>query len=89
MGDMSESELKDRAQAAFPDDAPDVGQVWEHYRGGLYSIVCRSLKEDDLTPLITYHSNLKGTNWTRTLENFTEDVEINGRRRPRFLRVAH
>jgi hypothetical protein len=78
------------AAPAPPPPPPHAGQVWEHYKGGIYSIVCRSIKEDTLESLVTYHSNLKGTNWTRTVENFEESVEMpDGRRRPRFLRVDH
>jgi hypothetical protein len=69
-------------------DAPKRGQVFRHYKGGLYSIVTVSLEVGTLAPLVTYISNLKGTAWTRTLANFTEDVRQQGdpAPRPRFMR---
>jgi hypothetical protein len=89
VGHLSDDELKDRVQADAV-GGPQPGEVYEHYRGGIYSVVCRSIKEDTLESLVTYHSNLKGTNWTRTVENFEESVEMpDGRKRPRFLRVDH
>jgi hypothetical protein len=80
---------KDEAQAMLDGkNTPRPGEVWEHYKGGLYSIVCTSVKEDTLVNLVTYHSNAKGTNWTRTKENFLEYVEWpDGRMRTRFVRL--
>ena len=84
MGDLSDDDLKDMAQRQAI-GGPQPGEVYRHYKGGIYSIVARSIKEDTLEPLVTYHSNAKGTNWTRTLENFTEvvDAAIG----PRFVRL--
>lgn len=53
---------------------PEVGSVWRHYKGGLYVVVARSIKEDTLEPLVTYRSNARGTFWTRTLANFMEEL---------------
>ncbi len=78
---------KDEAQARLAECPVKVGQIYRHYKGGLYSVVAVSLKEDDLNVLITYHSNLKATSWTRTLENFTEWVETpDNPSRKRFVR---
>jgi hypothetical protein len=64
------------------------GQVHKHYKGGYYSIVAVSIKEDTLEPMVTYHSNAKDCDWTRTLQNFTEMVELpNGEKVKRFTRV--
>jgi hypothetical protein len=46
-----------------------------------------SVQEDTLEPLVTYHSNRKATNWTRTLANFREVVEQEGECVPRFARL--
>ncbi len=78
---LSESELKDLAQQQAT-GGPQPGEIYRHYKGGLYTVVCMSIKEDTLELLVTYHSNKKRTIWTRTVANFCEDV--NGR--PRFQR---
>lgn len=86
---MTDDELKQIAQEQSH-FGPQPGQIWRHFKGGLYSIVCRSVKEDTLEPLVTYHGNAHGTNWTRTLANFTEvlchSAEYPGGG-PRFKRV--
>lgn len=73
---MTESEQKDLAQQQWAVGGPRPGDVYRHYKGGLYVIVGRSIKKDTLDPLVTYRSNAKGTYWTRTLANFTEEVEV-------------
>lgn len=50
------------------------GQVYRHYKGGLYVIVAVSIKEDTLEPMVTYRSNKRGTCWARTLANFSDKV---------------
>lgn len=55
-------------------DAPQRGQIYRHYKGGLYTVVAVGLEVYDLVPMITYVSNETGFYWTRTLENFTSYV---------------
>ena len=80
---------KDRAQAKLKECGIKSGHIFRHYKGGLYVVVAVSLKEDTLEPMITYHSNLKGTTWTRTLDNFTEAITFDGLERYRFTREDH
>lgn len=65
---------KDRSQAELASCSIVPGQIYRHYKGGLYVIVSVSIDEGTLEPLVTYRSNKKGTCWTRTLDNFTEKV---------------
>lgn len=53
----------------------EPGAVFRHYKGGLYTIVCLSVKEDTLEPLVTYRSIERGSVWTRTLQNWSEYVD--------------
>jgi hypothetical protein len=69
---MTDDELKDRAQVVAQGIEIETGQIFRHYKGGLYVIVCISIKEDTMDTLITYRSNKKGTIWTRTAANFLE-----------------
>jgi hypothetical protein len=77
-GDMStESDAKAEAQARIAAmDEPRRGQVYRHYKGGLYSVVSVSIDEATLEVLVTYSSNLEGGDTTRTLRNFTETVRV-------------
>jgi hypothetical protein len=87
---LTDDDLKDLAQR-HAEGGPQPGEVYRHYKGGIYSIVARCIKEDTLEPLVIYHSNKKGTNWARTLANFTELVpvhdEVGIRHVPRFTRL--
>jgi hypothetical protein len=86
----TEDEMKERAARALSAaDVPQPGQVFRHYKGGLYSIVTPAIKEDTHEIMVIYRSNAKGTTWARTLANFTETIEIidrDGARVQRFTR---
>lgn len=64
--------------------APRPGEVYRHYKGGYYSIIATSVMEETGEHLVTYHSSSKATNWTRTLDNFLEAVEVDGAKVGRF-----
>jgi hypothetical protein len=69
-------------------DVPRPLQIYEHYKGGLYAIVAVGIREDTLVPVIFYKSNVYGTVMERTLENFQEDVLVDGVPSKRFWRVS-
>ena len=79
---------KDLAQLQST-EGPQAGQIYRHYKGGLYTVVARAIKEDTLEPLVIYQSNARGTVWARTLANFAEEVHLEGLPypTPRFIRV--
>jgi hypothetical protein len=85
---LSEDDLKGIAQWKLSMmQQPKRGQVYRHYKGGLYSVVSVSIQEDTLEELVTYTSSLKGGDTTRPLANFTELVESpSGLIVPRFMR---
>jgi hypothetical protein len=68
------------ALALFNHRDPKPGEVWVHIKTrGIYTIVCRSLEEATLDPLIVYkrhHENEaedpmeQDICWTRTLDDF-------------------
>ncbi len=80
---------KDLAQSlSMSEESPAIGDIYEHYKGGLYVVLCRSVDEETLQPLVTYRSNLKGYTWTRTLKNFTATVQLaNGNIVNRFRHI--
>lgn len=88
---------KDAAQADAACCGIHPGQIYRHYKGGLYTIREVAVKEDTLEILVIYQSNAKGSVWARTLSNWisladteTEYVLPDGSRRMgrrRFTRV--
>ncbi len=60
---------------------PSTGQIWVHYKGGRYTVVCLSLREDDLEVVVTYAPALGETIgrpfFTRTLASWHEQVANN------------
>lgn len=51
---------------------PQPGALYRHHRTGTrYVIVCVSLREDDLEPMVTYVNPEQGVYWTRPVVDFT------------------
>jgi hypothetical protein len=50
------------------------GGIFEHWKGGLYVITALSIAEDTLEPLVTYRSNGRGTESTRKISVFVEEM---------------
>lgn len=85
---LSDHDLKMLAQQRLA-EAPKEGDRYQHYKGDYYRVLSTSIKEDDLTPLVTYRSEKLQVNWTRTLKNWQETVEHNGETVPRFKKVSN
>jgi hypothetical protein len=83
---MTEEELKALAQWTLR-EGPAISGKYRHYKGGLYEVVCVSIQEDTLVPLVTYRSLERGYFWTRTLENWNARIRENGKFVPRFTPV--
>jgi hypothetical protein len=66
---------------------PQDGQIFQHYKGGLYEIIATGFLEDSETPCVVYRSQLKDIVWVRTAKNFLEDVKYDGVVQPRFKPV--
>ncbi len=47
------------------------GQVYRHYKGGLYVVIATALEEATLEPVVVYRSCARGTIWTRLYADFT------------------
>ena len=68
---LTDAELRGRTEYPAP------GSIWRHYKGDLYAVVCCSVAEDTLEPLVTYCGNA-GVNFTRTLADWREIVKADG-----------
>lgn len=69
-------------------DRPKDGEIYQHYKGGLFEIVATGFLEDTETPCVVYRSLKKDITWVRTAKNFLEDIEHNGKNRPRFEKTS-
>lgn len=82
---MSKQKNIDEIQAGWNDfKRPENGQIFQHYKGGEYEIVTTGFLEDSESPCVVYRSLLKNIVWVRTAKNFLEEIEHDGKRRPRF-----
>lgn len=72
------------------DGKPQVGEVYRHYKGGIYSVVGRSIDEPTCKELVTYREYAKAnvSNETRTVEDFLAEVEVAGVKQPRFKQIS-
>lgn len=69
-------------------DAPKPG-LYRHYKGGAYRVVGLARHSETLEPLVVYQALYgdRGT-WVRPAAMFVEEIEVAGRRQPRFTRVG-
>jgi hypothetical protein len=79
---------KDTAQAALAELTIKPGDRYWHYKGGEYEVVALAVKEDTLEPLVIYRSLEKGYVWARTVKDWSEEVEMRGKRVRRFERLS-
>lgn len=56
---------------------------YQHYKGGIYELVCEATLESDLSSMIVYRA-ANGSIWCRPRAVFFELVEVDGRQVPRF-----
>jgi hypothetical protein len=81
-----EKDPKDEAQEKLAKEGIPLG-LYRHYKGPSYKVFALSIDEGTLEALVHYHSLAHGTTWTRTVKNFTEEVEADGKKVPRFTHV--
>lgn len=63
--------------------------VYRHYKGNQYKVLGVALHSETLEPLVIYEPLYKSEvkHWVRPLTMFTELVDIDGDRVPRFRKV--
>ena len=70
----------------LPDTPPGR---YRHYKGGEYEVVGAARHSETLEPLVVYRPLYgAGQLWVRPHAMFFEDIEVDGRRQPRFARIA-
>jgi predicted metal-dependent HD superfamily phosphohydrolase len=74
-----------------PPSPPTPGDLFQHWKGGLYRIDAIAVREADGAPDVVYRplADPAGRSWTRPLASFVEPVEdLDGATRPRFVPIA-
>ena len=62
---------------------------YRHYKGGEYEVVGVARHSESLEPLVVYRPLYDDSGlWVRPHAMFFEDVEVEGRRQPRFAFVG-
>ena len=64
--------------------------LYEHYKGKRYRVIGVAKHSETLEELVVYealYENELSKLWVRPRAMFEDEVEVNGRRVPRFLRV--
>ncbi len=56
---------------------PKSHQLWRHYKGNAYVVVCVALREYDRVPLVVYRGCEEET-WVRPLGEFLAKFEFEG-----------
>ncbi|MEQ1532366.1 MAG: DUF1653 domain-containing protein [Sideroxydans sp.] len=57
---------------------------YQHYKGGIYEIVCEAILESDPTVTMMIYRSHNGSIWARPKDVFFEMVQVEGKEVPRF-----
>ena len=74
----------------LPDDAPQSGEQYRHYKGDLYRIVLLAEHSNDDEWMVVYepmYENPDAPYFTRPLRDWSQEVEWEGERMRRFTKV--
>jgi hypothetical protein len=60
---------------------------YQHYKGGIYDVICEAILEPDPSITMIVYQGADGTIWTRPASVFFELVEHEGGTVPRFAPI--
>ena len=66
---------------------PVVNGIYQHYKGKMYRVIGVGKHSESLEDLVLYealYENALGRLWSRPLSMWSEPVEVNGEKVPRF-----
>jgi hypothetical protein len=67
---------------------PQIGDKYQHYRGGFYEVITLATHSETQEPLVIYKSLLFGSVYARPLSMWFDWVEIEGVTTTRFRLVG-
>lgn len=82
--------VKDESLKPFSEQAKLLveGEVYEHYKGSRYKILCVGRNSETLEESVVYQAeNGDKDVWIRPLSMFLENIDLNGKVQPRFRRI--
>lgn len=65
--------------------------IYQHYKGNKYRVIGVAKHSESLKDMVVYeplYENAMAKRWVRPLEMFLGDVEINGKKVPRFTYLS-
>jgi len=68
---------------------PKIGEIYRHFKGGMYTIVRAAQHSETLELYVVYESLDGGHVWVRPLTMFCEDIEKDGKKIHRFTLVEN
>lgn len=63
--------------------------LYRHFKGGMYQLLYLAQNSEDSQLLVIYRSMEDGKIWSRPVRMWVEEVEVDGKKVPRFERVKH
>lgn len=77
----------------MPEPLPPLPQIqsgrYRHYKGGEYDVIGVARHSESREPLVVYRPLYNDTGfWVRPHAMFIGEVEVDGIRQPRFVRIA-
>lgn len=60
---------------------------YQHYKGGIYEIVCEAILESDPTVTMMIYRSHNGSIWARPKDVFFEMVQVEEKEVPRFALI--
>ena len=58
--------------------------TYKHYKGNVYEVIGIAKHSETLEEMVVYKSVVDGQIWVRPKEMFLENVEVEGKKIPRF-----
>ena len=75
----------------LPENAPKIGEVYQHYKGDFYEIVSLALHSNDDEWMAVYkplYENPDANLFTRPFREWNEEIEWEGKMIVRFTKVG-
>ncbi len=58
--------------------------IYKHFKGTKVRVICEALHSETKEPVVVYTHLEDNSNWVRPKEMFLEEVEVEGKKVPRF-----